>query len=50
MVAGLRAPVAVSPAKPGSVSTTFRSTVIGSSTPIVSPSYEVRSSIMPSIR
>ena len=38
VVAGLRAPPVVSPAKPGSVSTTLRSTVTGSSTPIVSPS------------
>ena len=37
VVAGLRAPVWVSPAKPGSVSVTTRSTVTGSSTPIVSP-------------
>ena len=37
VVAGLRAPDCVSPAKPGSVSTTLRSTVTGSSTPIVSP-------------
>ena len=37
VVAGFRAPDWVSPAKPGSVSTTLRSTVTGSSTPIVSP-------------
>jgi len=48
VVAGLRAPVWVSPAKPGSVSATTRSTVTGSSTPIVSPCYVVRSSIIPS--
>src|SRR6185503_17786967 len=38
VVAGLRAPVCVSPAKPGSVSTTDRSTLTGNSTPMVSPS------------
>ena len=37
IVAFLRAPWAVSPAKPGSVSATRRSTVTGSSTPSVSP-------------
>ena len=36
--------------KPGSVSVTTRSTLIGNSTPIVSPWYEVRSSVIPSFR
>src|SRR5512143_1502170 len=37
VVAGFRAPDCVSPAQPGAVSVTVRSTVTGSSTPIVSP-------------
>src|ERR671936_474735 len=44
VVAGLPPPAAVSPRNPGAVCVTFRSTVVGSSTPSAWPSY-IRTSI-----